>query len=94
MSLFLSEGAVIGALGGAAGMALARGLGEWADGWVRKLIAGQMEGEKMLSTTIFIFPWWLWAGAVAFAVGVTTVAALYPARRAARIHPIEALRYG
>jgi putative ABC transport system permease protein len=94
LSLFLSEGAVIGALGGAAGMALARGLGEWADGWVRKLIAGQMGDQKMLTETIFIFPWWLWAGAVAFAVGVTTLAALYPARRAARIHPIEALRYG
>jgi putative ABC transport system permease protein len=94
MSLFLSEGAVIGAAGGAAGMALARGLAAWADGWVRQLIAGQMDDRKMLTETIFVFPWWLWAGAVAFAVGVTTVAALYPARRAARIHPIEALRYG
>lgn len=94
MGLFLSEGALIGILGAVAGLALARGLAAWADGWVQGLIAGQMAGQKMLSTTIFVFPGWLWASSVAFAVGVTTLAALYPARRASQIHPIEALRYG
>lgn len=94
MSLFLLEGAIIGLIGAVVGLALSRGLAIWADDWVCGLIAGQMDGEKMLTTTIFVFPWWLWAGSVAFAIGVTTLAALYPARRAARIHPIEALRYG
>lgn len=94
MGLFLLEGAIVGLLGAALGLALARGFIAWADRWVRGLIEKQMDGEKMLSTTIFAFPWWLWVGAVVFAVGVTTLAALYPARRAAKIHPIEALRYG
>lgn len=94
VSLFLLEGAIIGLLGAAFGLALAWGLTLWADEWVKGLIAGQMDGQKMLSTTIFVFPLWLWAGAVLFAVGVTTLAAVYPARRASRIHPIEALRYG
>lgn len=94
VSLFLLEGAIIGLLGAACGLALAWGLALWADEWVRGLIAGQMDGQKMLSTTIFVFPAWLWAGSVLFAVGVTTLAAVYPARRASRIHPIEALRYG
>lgn len=94
VSLFLLEGAIIGLLGAAFGLGLAWGLTLWADEWVKGLIAGQMDGQKMLSTTIFVFPLWLWAGSVLFAVGVTTLAAVYPARRASRIHPIEALRYG
>ena len=34
----------------------------WADEWVRGLIQGQMDGQKMLSESIFVFPWWLWVG--------------------------------
>jgi putative ABC transport system permease protein len=94
LGLFLTEGALIGVVGACLGLALARVLAVWADGWVRSLIAGQMDGDKMLTTTIFVFPWWLWVSAIAFAVVVTTLAALYPARRASRIHPIEALRFG
>ena len=94
LGLFLAEGAFIGIVGSVVGLALAGGLAIPADAWVQGILRQQMEEEKFLSTTIFSFPWWLWIGSVLFAVGVTTVAAFYPARRAAKIHPIEALRYG
>jgi putative ABC transport system permease protein len=94
LGLFLTEGTFIGILGSGLGLALARGLAIPADHWVWTLIEKQSEGEKLVTMTVFVFPWWLWIGAIAFAVVVTTAAAFYPARRAAKIHPIEALRYG
>jgi putative ABC transport system permease protein len=94
LGMFLAEGAFIGLVGSVLGLAMARGLAVPADAWVQNIMKTQMEEKKLLSTTIFSFPWWLWAGSVLFALLVTTAAAYYPARRAARIHPIEALRYG
>lgn len=92
--MFLTEGTFIGLLGSALGLAVARGLAIPADVWVQGIMQSQMEEEKLHSTTIFVFPLWLWFASVGFAVLLTTAAAYYPARRAARIHPIEALRYG
>ena len=46
-----------------------------------------------LENSIFRFPAWLLVSAPAFACLMTTLAAYYPARRAARVNPITALRH-
>ena len=43
--------------------------------------------------SFFFIPWYLWLGAVLFAVGVSLLAASYPTYRAARVDPIKALRH-
>jgi putative ABC transport system permease protein len=92
--LFLAEGGLIGLAGGLVGLAAARLAAGPADRYVLRVARDQTRGERLLSETVFEFPWWLSAGAVLFAVLVTTLAAAYPARRAARLTPVEALRYG
>jgi putative ABC transport system permease protein len=92
MILFLAEGAVIGVLGGVIGLAMAWGLSIPGDRLVRNLVQ-QQSREPLVSESVFEFPGWLLAATVLFAVLVTTLAALYPSRRAARIQPVEALRH-
>jgi putative ABC transport system permease protein len=94
MGLFLVEGMFIGLAGSLMGLGLARGLAVPADRWVWGMIEKIAEGDKLVGSTVFVFPAWLYAASVVFAVAVTTAAAYYPAQRAAKIHPIEALRYG
>jgi putative ABC transport system permease protein len=46
-----------------------------------------------LGESLFVFPLWLSLGVPLFAAVVTTLAAVLPARRAARVSPITALRH-
>jgi putative ABC transport system permease protein len=88
--IFFFESGAIGLLGGAAGCVL---------GWAVSLVinrvvnfyAARQGGVPYVD--YFAFPVWIFLGAVGFAVLVSLVSGIYPARRAARVDPIVALRH-
>ena len=89
--IFLLEGGLIGLIGGGLGL-LCGWLASYPGDAVSQRIILQQTGSR-LEESLFVFPLWLTLGIPAFAVLVTTLAAVYPARRAARINPIAALRH-
>jgi putative ABC transport system permease protein len=89
--MFLVEGALIGLVGGLLGLLLSWLISFPGDAWVRSMVNKQLTVK--LEESLFAFPWWLVLGAPLFATLVTTLAAVLPARRAARINPVEALRH-
>jgi putative ABC transport system permease protein len=91
MAIFLLEGALIGAVGGGVGLLAGWLASKPTDAWMRSLITRELKIE--LQESLFAFPLWLTAGCIVFAILITTLAALYPARRAARVNPITALRH-
>ncbi len=87
--LFFAEAATMGLIGGAMGVAL---------GWVigRVINFGTniyLHRMKMPAENLWTVPIWLVIGAVGFAVLVSVLAGIYPAARAAKLDPVQALRY-
>lgn len=88
--LFLIQGLVIGAIGTVAGLVLGAGLSWWFD--AKQIIELDPEVYFLTHVRFVVAPLDLVrAGFVA--MGTALVATLYPALRAARQKPVEALRY-
>jgi len=89
--IFLVEGALIGVLGAGIGLLLAWAASYPGDAWVRSMVLRDIKID--LKAAIFVFPPWMAVTVLVFTVLVTTLAAVYPARHAARIDPVSALRH-
>jgi putative ABC transport system permease protein len=87
--LFFVEAGVMGLLGGIGGV-----LFGWLIGRTLTLATNiYLKRQELPSVEISSVPWWLVLGAISFAVLVSLIAGLYPASRAAKLNPVEALRY-
>jgi ABC-type antimicrobial peptide transport system permease subunit len=88
--IFFFEAAVIGLTGGVVGALAAWGIDGLSNRLAYRFIL-KPQGASFVD--FFALPPYLWLGAILFALGVSILAALYPAARAARIDPVRALRH-
>ena len=87
--LFLAEAAVMGLAGGALGVLLG-----WVIGRVINLGTNfYLRRQNLPPENLWAVPWWLVGGAIAFAIVISMISGLYPAARAAKLDPVQALRY-
>jgi putative ABC transport system permease protein len=89
--IFIVEGGLIGLVGAATGLLLAWSASFPGDAWVRSMVQRDMKID--LTDSIFAFPPWIAVTVLVFTVLITTLAAFYPARHAARVDPVTALRH-
>ena len=87
--LFFAEAGVMGLFGGAVGVALGWAIGQVINFGTNIYLKRQHFGPEH----IWSVPWWLVGLAIIFAVLVSLISGLYPAARAARLDPVQALRY-
>jgi putative ABC transport system permease protein len=88
-TIFFIEAGTIGFIGAVFGLVL---------GWLVTRVANMIANARFLPAgespvDFFYFPLWLILGAIVFSLVISLSAGLYPANRAARVNPVEALRH-
>jgi putative ABC transport system permease protein len=87
--LFFVEAGAMGFLGGIVGVALGWIISHAINFGTNRYLAGR----DLPAISVTAVPWWLVLAAIAFSILVSLVAGMYPASRAARLDPVQALRY-
>jgi putative ABC transport system permease protein len=89
--IFLVEGAALGVAGSLIGLLLGWLASIPGDAIAKSIMEPQ--AQTHVKGTLFLFPPWLVVGVPALVSVITTLAALYPARRAAKVDPVTSLRH-
>jgi len=100
LTMFLTEAALIGVLGGLVGVPTGYGLSYILSYGVSSFMGGQRQQDTVFQTPETqramvspIFSVWWAVGAIIFGIIVCILFGLYPARKAAKLDPVKALRY-
>ena len=87
--LFFAEAGAMGFFGGILGIALGFAIGKAIN-----LGTGiYLRNHQLPAEPVWILPTWLIGAAIAFSILVSLLAGLYPASRAARLDPVQTLKY-
>jgi putative ABC transport system permease protein len=87
--LFFAEAGAMGFFGGILGIALGFAIGKAIN-----LGTGiYLSNHQLPAEPVWILPTWLIGAAIAFSILVSLLAGLYPASRAARLDPVQTLKY-
>lgn len=87
--LFFAEAGAMGFFGGVLGVALGFAIGKA----INFGTGIYLRNHKLPAEAVWVLPPWLIGAAIGFSIVVSLLAGLYPASRAARLDPVQTLKY-